>query len=377
MFRRLFPVAVAATGLLLASLLSPASAQAASYPTPKLTRWEPNVQIASGKKSRTWTSPWVSSAGATVLNPSWNVSRMPDNSWLVVQARVKHSKTTSKWKSIALWRHELNGGKRTTYGKQADSLAWVNTDTVQAKSGKSFSSWQLRVTLHRKTAGTKSPILTGVAGVSSHYAKKSVAVSKTTMTSTTELSVPSYSQMTHSGRFKQYGGGGQAWCSPTSTSMVLRYYRLGPHAKEYSWTKGSDPWVDHAARYTYDTAYRGTGTWPFNTAYASRYGTEAVVHRLADLRRVEGFIDQGVPVIVSVSFKKGELAGAPISSTAGHLVVVRGFMADGSVIVNDPAGKTNSQVRRVYNRAQFERAWLNGSGGIAYVIAPGSMNLAF
>ena len=29
-----------------------------------------------------------------------------------------------------------------------------------------------------------------------------------------------------------------------------------------------DPSVDFAARSTYDTAYRGTGNWPFNTAFA-------------------------------------------------------------------------------------------------------------
>ena len=56
---------------------------------------------------------------------------------------------------------------------------------------------------------------------------------------------------------------------------------------------------------------------------------------------------------------------------------VRGFTADGHVITNDPAGKTNSQVRRVYDRAQFERAWLKGSGGVAYVIAPTAKNQKF
>ena len=42
--------------------------------------------------------------------------------------------------------------------------------------------------------------------------------------------------------------------------------------------------------------------------------------------------------------------------------------ADGDVVVNDPAGATNGEVRRVYDRAQLERIWIAASGGTAYVI---------
>ena len=38
------------------------------------------------------------------------------------------------------------------------------------------------------------------------------------------------------------------------------------------------------------------------------------------------------------------------------------------MVVNDPAGATNAEVRRVYDRAQFERIWISASGGTAYVI---------
>ncbi len=42
------------------------------------------------------------------------------------------------------------------------------------------------------------------------------------------LDVPRYSQMMHRGDYPEYGGGGEAWCSPTSTSMVLGYYDALP-----------------------------------------------------------------------------------------------------------------------------------------------------
>jgi hypothetical protein len=57
-----------------------------------------------------------------------------------------------------------------------------------------------------------------------------------------------------------------------------------------------------------------------------------------------------------------------VRGTDGHLVVIRGFAADGSVVANDPAAPTARSVRRTYDRAPVERAWLDGSGGLVYVI---------
>ncbi len=93
------------------------------------------------------------------------------------------------------------------------------------------------------------------------------------------------------------------------------------------------------------------------------------VTRLRDARQAEKFIAAGIPLITSVSFGAGELGGAPISASNGHLLVVVGFDRDGDVVVNDPAADSSAGVRRTYDRAQFERAWLTRSGGLTYVIA--------
>ena len=47
--------------------------------------------------------------------------------------------------------------------------------------------------------------------------------------------------MVHAGEYPQYGGGGEAWCSPTSTTMVLAYYERLPPASEYAWVRGRTP----------------------------------------------------------------------------------------------------------------------------------------
>ena len=84
------------------------------------------------------------------------------------------------------------------------------------------------------------------------------------------LDVPAYSQMTHRGHFPQWGGGGQAWCSPTSLAMVLGYYGALPPAPSWVPPGHPDPWVDATARAVFDHGYDGTGNWAFNTAYAAQ-----------------------------------------------------------------------------------------------------------
>ena len=48
--------------------------------------------------------------------------------------------------------------------------------------------------------------------------------------------------------------------------------------------------------------------------------------------------------------------------------MIRGFTETGDVVTNDPAAPSEHSVRRTYDRAAFERAWLAGSGGTVYVI---------
>ena len=45
-------------------------------------------------------------------------------------------------------------------------------------------------------------------------------------------------------------------------------------------------------------------------------------------------------------------------------------MGNGDVIAYDPASPDNAHVRHVYDRKQFEKAWIPASGGIVYVDRP-------
>ncbi|HEY9285576.1 MAG TPA: ABC transporter permease, partial [Pyrinomonadaceae bacterium] len=58
-----------------------------------------------------------------------------------------------------------------------------------------------------------------------------------------------------------------------------------PKPSSYRWVPDdhTDPWVDYAARMTYDSDYEGTGNWAFNTAYAAPRVGKAFVTRLRSL----------------------------------------------------------------------------------------------
>ena len=318
-----------------------------------------------------WTSPWTSPGfGLTELVPSWDATTVRDT-WVQIQVRGKGASGRSSWDTIARWSAGDSRFHRTNAGEQGDDLAHVDTDTWIGNSGVEFASWQLRATLFRAVGTKATPFVDTVGAMSSRLPQVGgVRTSRPGVASGITLQVPAYSQMIHRGEYPQYGNGGEAWCSPTSTSMVLGYYDSLPSAQEYSWvsTGYRNRFIDHAARMTYDYQYRGTGNWPFNTAYAANHADHAFVTRLRSLREAERFIKASIPVVASVTFGAGELDGAPISSTAGHLMVIVGFTNNGDVVVNDPAARRNSGVRRTYDRGQFEDAWLPKSGGLAYII---------
>ncbi|MGV9308459.1 C39 family peptidase [Nonomuraea sp. NPDC003727] len=321
-----------------------------------------------------WTGPELPIGfAATELVASWTADT-PPGSWLQVEMRGRHAAGATTWYVLGRWAYGEADIRRTSVPGQADADGTVSVDTFVAATGKPITAYQLRVTLHRAPGSAATPVVKTLGAMASAVPeRKTVPVSPGGGAWGTELNVPRRSQSIHQGHYPEWDGGGQAWCSPTSTTMVLGYWDRWPSAQDTSWVDAADPnpEVDHAARYTYDHAYQGAGNWPFNTAYAGRYGLEGFVTRLRSLTELERLITAGIPVITSQSFKKGELPGAGYG-TDGHIMVVVGFTATGDVIANDPASPSNDAVRRIYPRADFENVWLrsSSSGGIVYVIHP-------
>ncbi len=321
-----------------------------------------------------WVSPEVAPAHPfTWLVPSWN-ARTPDDSWLEVEARTStHRVGWSPWVSLGRWAESDHEIHPASVGGQDSSEATVATDVLQARDGITWSSYQLRVTLLRRAGSAAEPSVSLLGAVTSLPGWDDDPDDRPDSTPGVELDVPPYSQEIHRGEYPELNSGGEAWCSPASTSMVLGHWGLGPSEAELSWVADgiTDPVVDHAARFVYDHAYGGAGNWTFNTAYAARYGTEGFVTRLRSIAEMELFLRAGIPLVVSLSFQRADLDGAGYD-TRGHLLTVIGVDDRGDVVCNDPASHgvpSNDEVRVVYKRDQFERAWRRSSG-VTYVIHP-------
>ncbi|MBI0445814.1 peptidase C39 family protein [Deinococcus sp. DB0503] len=275
------------------------------------------------------------------LVPSWN-ARTPGAGSVTVEVRAQVGSSWSRWFSFGTWR---SGEGRSSLNGQKDAAGQVLTDTLRLNA--KASAYQYRVTL--RGAGTAVRLL---AFTTSDRARRADGLGQPGHRATWGkiVNVPQRSQML-------YPGGGEVWCSPTSVSMILAQH-------------GVNVTVPQAAAGTFDRAYGGTGNWPFNTAYAGALGLRAFVTRLPNLAEAERYTAAGLPLAVSLGWKKGELPGAPIPSSDGHLMVLVGFDTQGNPVVNDPAAPTDVGVRRTYPRAAFERQWLTHSGGLSYVIAP-------
>lgn len=339
----------------------------------------------------TWTSP-LRPAGlaASEIITSWN-AHTPKGTWLRVELQGVYSDgEKSPWYTMGVW--TSGDGKdvprRTSVDDQSDGKSSVWTDTLaidELDGGLRLVAYQVRVTLYRALASGAEPALRRLSAMSSNVPDRfTVPASKPGPGRGIELEVPRYSQEIHKGQYPEYDGGGEAWCSPTSSQMILASWGRKPSKKDLEWVDPdfADPQVCHAARYTFDYQYEGCGNWPFNAAYAATYrDMESVVTRLGSLTDVERLVAAGIPVITSQSFIEFELDGAGYG-TAGHLMTVIGFTKDGDVIANDPASKDNDAVRHVYKRRQWENIWLrtkrkdedgkvkSGTGGVCYLYFP-------
>lgn len=275
---------------------------------------------------------------------SWNAA-VPPGAALRVELRAIYPDHATKFYDLGFW---TGDGKSASAKGQKDIDGDVSTDTLILK--KPTNKFQVRVT----TQGGATVKFVGLSLLDSRAKGEEKPPNKQAWGKT--LNVPQRSQLA----FKD----GSAWCSPTSTTMVMAYWAAQNNRP--GWLCD----VPGAAKAMYDTAWSGTGNWPFNTAFAGGHdGLRAYVTRLGSLRDVEEEIVKGVPVVCSVTYNAA--AGDDSPGESGHILVVVGFSASGDVVVNDPWAHLDKgqSVRKTFGRANFTKMWAH-SHQTVYLIYP-------
>jgi hypothetical protein len=163
------------------------------------------------------------------------------------------------------------------------------------------------------------------------------------------LSVPAFSQMDEDAALRH------RVCSPTCVAMVMAYYGV-PVA------------VADLAREMLQPELDLYGVWPAAIRAASRHGIGGYLLRFPDWAAAAWCLEHGMPVIASIRYGAGELSGAAIEQTTGHLVVLTGCAGD-EVFVNDPAAPRSADVARRYRLDELRQVWLARSG-VGYVLFP-------
>jgi hypothetical protein len=285
--------------------------------------------------------------------PSWSAAT-PPGSWIEVQLRARLAGRWTGFYRIARWDDQA-AGARQSFSAQRDVDGQVNTDTLSLTGA--ADAIQPRVLLH--AAGDAAPSLWALRVALTAPGERA---QPSTAAAPCELPVPLRSQMAYPH--------GSRICSPTSVAMLLAYWyartgdaRLAAFADRAAVSQLVAPRV-------YDPVYDGYGNWSFNTAYIAAQGLEAYVACFDNLAQLGVWLAAGVPVALSVAWKAGELANAPIASSSGHLLIVVGFDQSGRVIVADPRAEREEQVRRFYDATQLETAWQHNSDGMVYLVHP-------
>ena len=280
------------------------------------------------------------------LIASWN-AETPDAAYLKIEVRAIFPAGPTKYYTMGLWSANTNLYPRESVLNQKDADGDVATDTLRLK--RPCDRLQVRLTLgghHDQKPKLKflGLQLTDTSVTPSVLPSNAAALGKT-------LSVPERSQMV-------YTNGG-VLCSPTAVSMIMGYWSRQLKRPEL------DRDVPDIVNAIYDAKWKGTGNWPFNTAYAGSYrGIRAYVDRMTDLAEVEDWIAAGVPVALSVCSDRLHHRGP---GPNGHLVVCVGFTESGDPVVNDPG--TSRDIRRVYPRNDLLYAWAYSRNAV-YLIYP-------
>lgn len=193
---------------------------------------DPHTGRTASWEYATWTSPVHRLAvPATEVIASWN-AHTPAGTWIQVELEGTYSDGTETPRYV-MGRWAAGDGdqdiRRTSVDDQGDGRSSVWTDTFSiddASTGLRLASYRLRLTLYRRPGTKATPTVWRLGAMGSDVPDR-FTVPASTPGLARELRVPRYSQEIHKGQYPEYDNGGEAWCSPTSSQMIIEYWGGG------------------------------------------------------------------------------------------------------------------------------------------------------
>jgi hypothetical protein len=274
---------------------------------------------------------------------SWNLD-MPPGTGFRTEVRAYNGTWTS-WFEIAR-QGTIPGGITRVKGSTTNG---IEDDTLMLPS--LHSRIEYRVTLYTNAVGVTPTLRL----MSVCYADSSTPIPYVPLPDpgyTTSLAVPFRSQ-----NWSTVDPG--SICGPTSMSMAMAY-------------NGCFLSTEYIVTEEYDSYNQMYGNWPFIAQEAAKYGFKSYYSRSNGQQPLRDHLAQGYPVEFGMAYSAGELTHSPISSTAGHLVLVVGIDANGDYICNDPAGSTSTWDHVVYHKDDIANVWL-GHGGTTIPCIPNNV----
>lgn len=256
---------------------------------------------------------------------------------LLLEAQVCQNGEWSKFYKLAL----LAAQFKRSFPPQEDAFGRVDTDELRLSAPAEAYRYRLKFSGDVKLSGL------WICGVRAPFAYDAKTAAR--------LPAGSFcADVTPLSQMEQKHPSRRRICSPTSVTMALNALGFSTELTPFM----QEVFDQTAAIY---------GNWTFNTAAACAHKAQAFVRRFSALTELKDFVTPDSLVVASIAYKKGELDGAPMESTPGHLVLIRGWDKN-KILVADPAAATKESVLRAYDAQQLADAWLLNKQGAAYIV---------
>jgi hypothetical protein len=307
------------------------------------------VTVLPRSKGRYISRPFKTEFPFNEVVITWNCQQSEGGYLSASVTASKDNQDWTGWYEIASWPRRKSGGE---VGLKKDKEAYIDEDYLVLRHKHSYLQFRFDLESTGDTIGIylESTYLVYSDTRADYFDFRKHSPPKDVKLPEVDLEVPYFSQQ------KLPDSISSKTCSPTSLTMVMNFHgvRVSPLG---------------VAEKCYDSYNDIYGNWPYNMAAAREYGFTSWVDRHNSFSEIATELQEGFPVVLSIAFGEGELKGAPVKSTDGHLIVARGFTAEGNVICNDPAFHNSTAGVIIYDRKELEKAW-TGHHGVAYHLRP-------